>query len=263
MPTSIKDISPKAVLLGAVADIVATNIVMIPVVIVVLSQVGTAGSSPAQHTAAFTAALSGNAWLYLTAMILGCAASVLGGWVAARIARKAELLNGALSSMACVGLGSYTAIRHPESVPAWQHAAFLVLSPCLGALGGAIWQRQAARLETAGLTTSDATDIAATAELRGAPRVVYIVNRVLIVLACVTLLFFGMVGLYGYSQHQTPVIIASVIFCALGLIAGGLLLVAGRRLRAGRPSHWAFHGGAVAVASFPVLIVLLALATHH
>lgn len=263
MTTSIKDVSPKAVLAGAVTDIVATNVAMIPVAIFAFAQVRIPRASSAQQTAAFAATLSDNAWLYLAAMVLGCAASVLGGSVAARIARRAPLLNGMLSSVACVGFGIYGAIRHPGSAPAWQHAAFFILSPCLGALGGAIWRRRAERVEVSGVIAIEVDGAEARAELRRAQRVIHVVNRVLMVVAGAVLLSFGLIGLYGYSQHQVPVIIGAAFFCVLGLVAGGLLFVAGRRLRAGRTSHWVFHGGALAVASFPVVFVILALAARH
>jgi hypothetical protein len=141
MKPSLRDISATAVVVGGVVDIVATNVLLAPVAIVFFAGLATGMPAPEQ-TAAFTKALTSNPTLYLVSLILGCAASALGGWSAARIAQRAELLNGALSAFACVGLGIYGMVKNPGVVPLWQHIAFLVLSPALGASGALIRIRQ-------------------------------------------------------------------------------------------------------------------------
>jgi hypothetical protein len=57
--------------------------------------------------------------------------------VAARMAKRSYLLNGALSAYLCVGSSIYALVTgHGGTIPLWQHIAFLPLSPALGALGG-------------------------------------------------------------------------------------------------------------------------------
>jgi hypothetical protein len=68
--------------------------------------------------------------------------SVLGGYVAARIAKRGELLNGALSAYLCIGVGVYGMIAGHSAIPLWQHLVAFVGSPILGALGGYLWMRQ-------------------------------------------------------------------------------------------------------------------------
>jgi hypothetical protein len=61
---------------------------------------------------------------------------VLGGYVSARIAKHDELLNGALSSILCVGSGMYAVVSGSAADDLLMHLFFLPLSPALGALGG-------------------------------------------------------------------------------------------------------------------------------
>ena len=78
--------------------------------------------------------------------ILGGVCSVLGGYVSARIAKHDELLNGANSSILCVGGGTYAVISGSAADDLWMHLVCLPLSPALGALGGYLRSRQAARI---------------------------------------------------------------------------------------------------------------------
>jgi hypothetical protein len=74
--------------------------------------------------------------------ILGSLCSILAGYVSARLARHDEVLNGALSSVLCIGLATYTissgAVTHHMGV----HVAFLPLSLMLSAFGGYLRFRQ-------------------------------------------------------------------------------------------------------------------------
>jgi fructose-specific phosphotransferase system IIC component len=73
-------------------------------------------------------------------MFFGMLCSILGGFVAARIAKRGALLNGALSAFLCVGFGVYALVSKTNTVSPWMHAAGFLLSPALGALGGYLWE---------------------------------------------------------------------------------------------------------------------------
>jgi hypothetical protein len=90
-------ISLKGVAIGNIADIVATYVVMLPLIIYI---VVSSGLPPAEI-------LKESTVFYVSYAILGGICSVLGGYVSARIAKHDELLNGALSSILCVGGGMY------------------------------------------------------------------------------------------------------------------------------------------------------------
>jgi len=132
-------VSFEGVAIGNVVDILPTNVVMVPVIICGLYLLG-AGSDP---TAAMEILRKTPAYLAASSL-LGGLCSILGGYVSARIAKRDDLLNGALSSVLCVGLGVY-ALVHGAS-PLWLHLLFLPLSPALGALGGYLRWRQSARI---------------------------------------------------------------------------------------------------------------------
>jgi hypothetical protein len=88
--------------------------------------------------------------LYFTQLALGALASVLGGYVAARLAKRGAVLNGALSAFLCVGFGVYAMFTKPDAMGPWAHVGFLVVSPMLGAVGGWLWERRFGRLRAAG-----------------------------------------------------------------------------------------------------------------
>jgi len=134
----MKRVSLKGVVIGSIADIVSTNIVLLPLIIYVMS---TSGQS-AQVPDSITQVLMASSFYRVSATILGALCSVLGGYVSARIAKHDELLNGALSSILCIGFGVYALISGSAAGATGLHLAFLPLSPALGALGGYLSSRR-------------------------------------------------------------------------------------------------------------------------
>jgi len=82
---------------------------------------------------------------YLTGFLIGTLCSILGGYVAARIAGHDEILNGALSSFLCVGLGIYELAQPAGEQTPLIHILEFVASPTLGALGGYLRDLQLGR----------------------------------------------------------------------------------------------------------------------
>jgi putative membrane protein (TIGR04086 family) len=74
--------------------------------------------------------------LHLGTLLVGMACSVLGGFVAAWLAKHHELLNGALSSILCVAGSIWTISTGKDSQPLWTQVLLLIASPALGLLGG-------------------------------------------------------------------------------------------------------------------------------
>jgi hypothetical protein len=136
----MKRISLKGVAIGNIADIVSTSIVVLLVTMHVL--ISSAPSKDAAGSADQVVMESSAFWIWSS--ILGALCSVLGGYVAARIARHDELLNGALSSILCVGLGVYALGGGSTAGPSGLHLVFLPLSPVLGAFGGYMGSRRKA-----------------------------------------------------------------------------------------------------------------------
>jgi len=70
------------------------------------------------------------------------ACSVLGGYIAARLAKHDELLNGLLSSFLCVSLAVYTIASGKDTNTLWVQIFLLVASPAFALLGGDLMRRQ-------------------------------------------------------------------------------------------------------------------------
>jgi hypothetical protein len=254
MSTWFSRISFKAVALGGVVDIVATNLLMLPIVLPILGT--TSGSTPAAGgvTSALTSALNDRPAMFLTAMLLGAAASILGGCFAARVAGREYLLHGALSAWACAGVGAFGWGAAGDTISRWQHVAFIVLSPALGALGGGIYASQVRRwprLATP-LPWIDAARSDASAPLRGGARVLYAINRTIWVLGLLLGLLFGCMLVFALVRQESTMILGAAIL--FGICVGSILLArAGAiHLRAASPRHWGFQIGSLVLILLPI-----------
>jgi hypothetical protein len=138
----MKQISFKGVAIGNVVDILASNVVAIPVMIYFAASAST-GSQPIAPESVTEMLRANNAFLAVSSL-LGGLCSILGGYVSARIARHDEVLNGALSSILCIGFGIYAIVNGTSRL--WLHLLYLILSPAFGALGGYLRSRQVARI---------------------------------------------------------------------------------------------------------------------
>ncbi len=126
-------ISIKGVLIGGIVDIVATNIFGMLVFMAFALGEWSRLSGTDTHTAA--GAVLASPGFGPAAFCAGVLASVLGGYVAARIAKHDELINGALSAYLCVAFGliGMVTATHGNRV---LELLTLPLSPFLGLVGG-------------------------------------------------------------------------------------------------------------------------------
>jgi hypothetical protein len=129
-------LSWKGIVIGSIADIGGSSIwgVFFVAYIVSVHHLGTLPS--AQITSAVQQVMHANAGLYVLNLIVGGAFSILGGYIAASIAKHDELLNGALSAMLCVLSGIYGIFAMNSGQPRALDLLFLPLSPLLGLSGG-------------------------------------------------------------------------------------------------------------------------------
>lgn len=137
----MKKISIKGVVIGSVTDIVATNIVTIPLVVYVMTTSNLSTLPKDQLSNALVHTLQSDPALLSIQFFLGALCSVLGGFVAAWIAKRNEVLNGGLACFLCVGSGIYGLLFGSVTVPLWQHIVGFVTSPGLSALGGYLKMR--------------------------------------------------------------------------------------------------------------------------
>ncbi len=143
-------VSFKGVIIGGIVDVVASVVLGLPFAIYTVSKLDLPSIPKSQVGATVTAAFHANVPLYAGQLLVGLACSVLGGYVAAWLAKRHELLNGVLSSFLCVLLGIYVLASGQDSNPRWLQLLLLVASPALALLGGELMRRQRQRrLQTA------------------------------------------------------------------------------------------------------------------
>jgi hypothetical protein len=83
-------------------------------------------------------AVSGDATVFAVTFVIGSICSILGGYIAAKIAKCGEVLNGALSAWLCVSMGLYSLFAGSASAVHGTTVSILAipLSIALGAFGG-------------------------------------------------------------------------------------------------------------------------------
>jgi putative membrane protein (TIGR04086 family) len=89
-----------------------------------------------QLGAAISAVTHASPWLCATQLLVGLLCSLLGGYVAAWLAKHDELLNGTLSSLPCLAVGFYSMALGKDSHAHWVQFLMLVAAPICGFFGG-------------------------------------------------------------------------------------------------------------------------------
>jgi hypothetical protein len=137
----MKRISLKGVAIGSIADIVSSNIIglLLAAYILISSVPSGLADGPANQV------LMASSFYRVSVIILGALCSVLGGYVSARIAKHDDVLNGALSSVLCIGFGVYALLSGSAAGHLGLHLALLPVSVALGALGGYLSSRRRAQ----------------------------------------------------------------------------------------------------------------------
>lgn len=138
MMPAIRRISFIGVAVGGVVDVVATYALAFPLMMYASSRLGLPDQPNEQQFAALMHYMQDNTYIKTLGVGLWSLGSLLGGYVAARIARRAELLNGALSAYLSVFLGLAFIGSPSDYAPISVHLALVPVSVALGALGGAI-----------------------------------------------------------------------------------------------------------------------------
>jgi hypothetical protein len=142
-------VSIVGVAIGGITDVVSSSLLAIPVVIYVMVKYDLlhAPNGPA----AIASSIHSSAWLYGLQLTIGLACSVLGGYVAAWIAKHDELLNGLLSSFLCTAIGIYSVFSGKDSQSVIVQISLLLASPAFAFLGGYLRQTQKRMGRTPGI----------------------------------------------------------------------------------------------------------------
>jgi hypothetical protein len=128
------------VAIGGITDVVASGLLGIPLVIYVMVKYDLLHAP--EGSAAIAASIHSNAWLYGLQLTIGLGCSVLGGYVAASIAKHDELLNGLLSSFLCTAIGIYSVLYGKDTQSLLVQVLLLIAAPAFAFLGGYLRQTQ-------------------------------------------------------------------------------------------------------------------------
>jgi len=133
-------VSILGVVTGGIADVVLSSLLAVPVIIYVIVKYDLlhAPNGPA----AIASSIHSSPWLYGLQLTIGLGCSVLGGYVAAWIAKRDEPLNGLLSSFLCVAIGAYSVFSGKDSQPLRVQIILIAAAPAFAFLGGYFRQSQ-------------------------------------------------------------------------------------------------------------------------
>jgi hypothetical protein len=125
-----------AIVAGALVDMGTSAVSAIPLIVFTIISRGLIGMPPDKMQAALQAAMRGTA-IDGIQLFLGLSCTVLGAYVAGRLAKHDEILNGLLAALATDLLGIPTIIRGDSHRPLWfQLLIMIVVAPLCGLLGG-------------------------------------------------------------------------------------------------------------------------------
>ena len=118
------------VLVGGVVDVLTSTISAIPLIVYVRARFHV------EHGGSVVSLIFADPLLFAVQFLIGVGCSVLGGYVAACIAKKHALLNGMLSSFLCSAIGLYSMLAAKSHVPIWAQLLSFVTAPFFALLGG-------------------------------------------------------------------------------------------------------------------------------
>lgn len=128
------------VVMGGITDVVASGILGIPLIIYVMVKYHPSRANG--DSAAIVSSIHANTWLYGSQLALGLGCSVLGGYIAARIAKHDELLNGLLSSFLCTAIGICSILSGKAAQSMLTQVLLLAAAPIFALLGGFLRRAQ-------------------------------------------------------------------------------------------------------------------------
>ena len=130
------------VLVGGVVDVVSSVLGGLPFALYSTFRLAPSQRVGPHSSDAVSAAIHGNLPLHSAQLAVGLLCSILGGYVAAAIAKRHERLNGTLSCYLCVGMSIPVMLLGLDKDPLWLQAILLIASPATAFLGGDIRFRQ-------------------------------------------------------------------------------------------------------------------------
>ena len=103
-------VSIGGVILGGIVDVVLTNVLAIPLFAYAIAKHALLNVPKGQMESTLAMCMLSDPVLLVGQWVVGLIGTVVGGFVAAWIAKRYEVLNGALSAWLCIAFGIYTIV---------------------------------------------------------------------------------------------------------------------------------------------------------
>jgi hypothetical protein len=132
MKASLANLSWKAILTGGVVDVASSMMIGTAFAIYMVIKLGLVHAP--KETLGPT--LQRNLTLQVGGLLIGMACSILGGYVAGRLASHSKATHGALSSYLCVLFGIYSLVSGMDSHTWWQQILLMIAGPLCSFFGG-------------------------------------------------------------------------------------------------------------------------------
>jgi hypothetical protein len=133
------------IVIGGITDVATSVMIYFVLAVIVAMQLAPTNLSPEGQGSAVMTTMSTSHSVSAASWVLSYCATLLGGYVAARISRSHEVRVGALSSWTCLAVGVYAMMSGTSRMPIWQLLLVVASTPFVAALGGYLWLRQAER----------------------------------------------------------------------------------------------------------------------
>ncbi len=137
----MRSLSLAAIILGGIVDIFLSSALGTLLVFEAVYTRGLNRVPKEQLQGAITSLMHNDARLYALQMSIGFVCSVVGGWVAASIAKERRVLNGVLASWLCVTIGIVSLLRRYDAMSTAAHALLIIATPLCYLLGATIRQK--------------------------------------------------------------------------------------------------------------------------
>ena len=144
-------VSVLGVFVGGVVDVFSSVLAALPFALYSTFKLDPSQRVGPHASSAVSAAIHANVPLNSAQLIVGLLCSVLGGYVAAAIAKRHERLNGTLSCYLCVGMGVITMLVGVGQDPRWLQFLMLIANPAMAFVGGDLRLGQRLRQNRTGI----------------------------------------------------------------------------------------------------------------
>jgi hypothetical protein len=133
------------IVIGGMTDIATSMLIYFVLAVIVAVRLAPLNLPQEGQGAAVMSAMRASRSVSAASWILSYAATLLGGYVAARLSRSHEVRVGALSSWTCLAVGVYVLSSGSSRMPLWQLLLVVASTPFVAALGGYLRLRQTQR----------------------------------------------------------------------------------------------------------------------